>query len=61
MPGGTPYAANQRDTEALMARIEGFLEHFFGRMGGRATTPLALRRLSLGLTEERIVQGCRAA
>jgi hypothetical protein len=48
MPGGTPYAATRRDTEALLARIEGFLEHFFGRMGGRAITPLDLHRHALG-------------
>ncbi|WP_198371311.1 polysaccharide deacetylase family protein [Roseomonas rosulenta] len=48
MPGGTPYAATREDCEALLARMEGFLEHFFGRMGGRATTPLALHRLALG-------------
>lgn len=61
MPGGTPYAANHTDMEALVARIEGFLEHFFGRMGGRATTPLALRRLALGTTEESGLGGRRAA
>ena len=61
MPGGTPYAATPEECEALLARMAGFLEHFFGRMGGRATTPLALRRLALGdATEAEIAVDTRA-
>lgn len=48
MPGGTPYAANQAEVAALLGRIEGFLEHFFGRMGGVPISPLDLRRRIIG-------------
>ena len=51
MPGGTPYAASPAEVAALCRRIEGFLEHFLGRMGGVPITPLALRRQVLGRPE----------
>lgn len=44
MPGGTPYAASAAEVAGLLRRIEGFLEHFFGHMGGVPISPLALRR-----------------
>ncbi len=43
MPGGTPYATTAGDVAALLGRIDGFLEHFLGRLGGEATTPTGLR------------------
>ncbi len=48
MPGGTPYAANAADVAEILRRIEGFLEHFFGRMGGTPISPIGLRQCILG-------------
>lgn len=48
MPGGTPYARDAGDVQVLLRRIEGFLEHFFGSLGGVATTPLALKAMLQG-------------
>lgn len=48
MPGGTPYAATRAEVAALLGRIEGFLEHFFGRMQGAPISPLDLRERILG-------------
>lgn len=42
MPGGTPYAATPQAVDALLGRIDGFLEHFLGRIGGVAMTPVEL-------------------
>jgi hypothetical protein len=51
MPGGTPYVASRRDVDALLGRLDGFLEHFLGRMGGSPITPPALRDLILGAVQ----------
>lgn len=48
VPGGTPYVRTERDLDAFLASIEGFLEFFFGELGGVATNPLALRQLFEG-------------
>lgn len=42
MPGGTSYAATPEAADALLGRVDGFLEHFLGRIGGVAMTPVEL-------------------
>lgn len=44
MPGGTPYTRTACDMEAMLTRIERFLEFFFGTMGGEACTPVELKQ-----------------
>jgi hypothetical protein len=41
--GHTPYVRSDRDLDEFLGRVEGFLEHFFGRLGGRTTTHEAFR------------------
>jgi hypothetical protein len=36
--GHTPYVRTDADLEAFLARIEGYLDYFFGTLGGRSTT-----------------------
>ncbi|WP_372617609.1 polysaccharide deacetylase family protein [Falsiroseomonas sp.] len=55
MPGGTPYVRSEDDVAALLARTERFLEHFFGALGGVATTPLALKAMLEGAAEARVL------
>lgn len=42
MPGGTPYVRSAAERDAFLARIEQFLDYFFGPVGGRPATPLDL-------------------
>lgn len=44
-PGRTPYARDPAETEALLARLDGFLEFFRTELGGVAATPQELRQL----------------
>jgi len=41
--GHTPFARTSGDVEALLARLDAYLGWFLGELGGRATTPEALR------------------
>jgi hypothetical protein len=43
-PGHTPYVQSQQDLEAFLARLEQYLEFFFGPLSGRASTPEGIRR-----------------
>jgi hypothetical protein len=45
VPGCTPYVRDAADLKAFLARIDSFLNFFFGELGGEATDPLALRSL----------------
>lgn len=51
--GGTPYARSDEDIEAMLSRIERFLEFFFRSVGGASMNPLELK-LAL---DARSVQG----
>ncbi len=42
MPGGTPYARTSAEADQLLERTERFLEFFFTRLGGQATTAFEL-------------------
>jgi hypothetical protein len=42
MPGGTPYARTSAEADQLIERTERFLEFFFGKLGGQATTAIDL-------------------
>lgn len=37
-PGHTPYVKNDSDLARFLAGFEAFFDHFFGKLGGRATT-----------------------
>lgn len=45
--GHTPYVRNQADLSRFIAWIEGYLEFFFGEIGGVAATPGQIRELAL--------------
>jgi glycosyltransferase involved in cell wall biosynthesis len=47
-PGHTPYVVDAATRAAFLARIEAYLEFFFGELGGAATTPLALHATFTG-------------
>lgn len=40
--GHTPYVVDQKTRDEFLARLERYLEFFFGEIGGEATSPLAL-------------------
>lgn len=42
-PGHTPYVRSQRDLENFLASCRHFFDFFMGELGGRPTTPLALK------------------
>lgn len=42
MVGCTPYTRNESELETFLRRIEVVLDHFFGKLGGVATDPMAL-------------------
>jgi hypothetical protein len=42
MSGGTPYARTRAEADQLIERTERFLEFFFGKLGGQATTAIDL-------------------
>lgn len=44
-PGNTPYVRDRAGLEAFLGTLERYLDYFLGALGGRATTPTALRRL----------------
>jgi hypothetical protein len=43
MPGGTPYVRSAADLERFVGKCRRYFEHFFGRLGGVAMTPLQLK------------------
>ncbi|MBX9700607.1 MAG: glycosyltransferase [Acetobacteraceae bacterium] len=45
VPGTTPYVRSAPELERFIATIEGYLEFFFGELGGEAVTPLELREM----------------
>jgi len=49
--GHTPYVRSQRDLDEFLGRLEGFLEHFFRRPGGRTTTHEAFRDSLVNMRE----------
>lgn len=48
-PGNTAYVRNDRELQSFLDRFEGFFDFFFGEAGGRAVTPLELRKIALEL------------
>lgn len=59
MPGGTPYVRSAAERDAFLARIEQFLDYFFGPVGGRPATPLDL--LAMAETARRTAAPIAAA
>jgi hypothetical protein len=47
--GNTPYVRNQGDLDRFLGWIEGYLEFFFGELGGQASTPGGIRTIAQGL------------
>ena len=45
--GHTPYVRSQRDLDAFLDRIARYLDFFLDELGGRGTTPLAVRDAAL--------------
>ncbi|MFQ5348527.1 MAG: polysaccharide deacetylase family protein [Rhodothalassiaceae bacterium] len=43
VPGHTPYVRTARALDAFLDRMDRYFDWFFGTLGGRATTPLAVR------------------
>ncbi len=41
-PGGTPYVRDRADLTAFLATLDGYLDFFCNRMGGRPDTPLGV-------------------
>lgn len=48
LPGRTPYVRNPADLSRLFSALEGFLDIFFGKMGGVALTPQSVHDLASG-------------
>ncbi|MTJ83684.1 MAG: hypothetical protein F8N37_22075 [Telmatospirillum sp.] len=46
--GHTPYVRNSRDLTAFLDWLSGYLEFFFGEIGGQAATPGEIRLRALG-------------
>ena len=46
VPGNTPYVQSDRDLRAFLDWITGYLEFFFGEIGGSASTPASVHRLA---------------
>ncbi|MCC6466889.1 MAG: glycosyltransferase [Alphaproteobacteria bacterium] len=47
VPGNTPYVRNDEELQAFLARIEGYLEFFFGEMKGTTMSPAEIRRQAM--------------
>ena len=45
-PGHTPYVRSQADLAGFLGWIEGYLEFFFGELGGVGSTPAEVFRLA---------------
>jgi len=48
LPGGSPYARNAAERDALLAAVDGYLSFFLGECGGRAETVGAVAATLLG-------------
>lgn len=48
-PGHTPYVRNQAELRTMLDWIEGYLDFFFGEIGGQAATPAQIRRQAMRL------------
>jgi hypothetical protein len=46
MPGCTPYVRDAADLRRFLDSIRGLLDFFFGELGGRPTTPYAVRDMA---------------
>ena len=46
-PGHTPYVQTERDLRDFLARIDGYLDFFFGEIGGRAATPSDIEAIAI--------------
>jgi len=44
MPGGAPYVRNADDLARFLDALDGFFDFFDGEIGGRFTTPLAIKQ-----------------
>ncbi len=47
LPGNTPYVRSERDLGQFLDRIKGFLEFFFGELGGLPATPFEVKEAAL--------------
>src|SRR6202042_1602967 len=45
--GNTPYVRDAKDLDNFLGWIEGYLDFFFGELGGRPATPGAIRQAAL--------------
>lgn len=45
-PGNTPYVRSGTDLAVFLAWLEGYLEFFFGELGGQASTPSEIYRIA---------------
>lgn len=46
-PGHTPYVQTEDDLRGFLARLEGYLDFFFGEVGGRAVTPAEIEAIAI--------------
>lgn len=49
LPGGSPYVADEAQRQAFLDGIDRFLDHFMGKLQGRAVTPYELRDMCRSL------------
>ena len=47
LPGCTPYVRNATDLQRFLDAIRRLLDYFFGELGGRPTTPYAVRDMAM--------------
>jgi hypothetical protein len=47
-PGGTPYVQTQRELEQFLDKCRHYFDFFFNKLGGRAMTPLEIKRFLTG-------------
>jgi hypothetical protein len=47
VPGHTPYVRDKADLERFLGWLNGYFEFFFGELGGKPSTPLAVRDWAL--------------
>ena len=51
--GHTPYVRNAADLNRFLGWLEGYLEYFFGEVGGAAGTPEQIRQIALTASADR--------
>jgi glycosyltransferase involved in cell wall biosynthesis len=49
IPGNTPYVRDDKDLRKFLGWLEGYMDFFFGEMGGEAATPVAIRDWAVSL------------